>query len=128
VCVRRVGLVAAAVGLFLGGGAAGWAVKPAAVREVVVLPLPTDPPQDDPPPPPRSLSAGELELKAELADDPADVARLYREAGDQYLTADKDYLQAARCYRLHLNAAAPDARRVAVSDSWLLMSMKAQTP
>ena len=35
-----------------------------------------------------------------------------------------DYGQAARCYKLHLNAVGPAGRDVSIEDEWLLMSMK----
>lgn len=124
VFLRQLSMAAAAAIVFLVGGIAGWVLKPPPAREVVTVMIPTEPKEETPPLTPRGLSARELELKAELSDDPAEVARLYREAGDKYLTDEKDYAQAARCYRLHLNAADPNTRRVAVSDSWLLMSMK----
>lgn len=123
VWLRRSIAVAGVVGVFLSGAVAGWVLKPTPEREVVFVPVPPpEPPQDDPPP--RGPSAGDLELKAELSDDRAEVARLYKEAGDKYLTDEKDYAQAARCYRLHLQAADAEVRRVSAADSWLLISMK----
>ena len=123
VWVRRTAAAAGVVGVFLSGAAAGWVLKPAPEPQFVAVPVPPpEPAKDDPPP--RGPSAGELELKAELSDDRVEVARLYREAGDKYLADDKDYAQAARCYRLHLQAADPEVRKVSAADSWLLISMK----
>jgi hypothetical protein len=126
VMIRRVSRVAAVVAVFALGGAAGWLVKPAQIERefVYVTPEPAvlapEPPRTEPP----VLSPNELELKAELSDDKALVARLYREAGDKYLSEIRDYGQAARCYRLHLKAAEPAEQKVATNDSWLLISMK----
>ena len=129
VLVRRLAVGAGAVAVFAIGAGCGWVFKPRPEPEVVYLPAPV-PPADPPPAPvpPPNPSAGEIELRAELSDDPDEVARLYREAGDQYLTAEKDYAQAARCYRLHLNVAGTEGRKVSVRDSWLLMSMKGPIP
>lgn len=122
VWVRRSAVAAGVVGVFLSGAAAGWTLKPTPDPLVVAVPVPPpEPPQDEPP---RGPSAGDLELKAELSDDRAEVARLYREAGDRYLADEKDYAQAARCYRLHLQAADAEVRKVSAADSWLLISMK----
>jgi hypothetical protein len=129
VFVRRIALGVGAVALFTCGGLSGWVLKPRPEPEVVRVPVPVSasPPSVDPPPAPPGPSAADIELRAELSDDPEEVARLYREAGDQYLTDEKDYAQAARCYRLHLNAAAVEERKVSTRDSWLLMSMKTPT-
>ena len=125
VLLRRAAAAVGAVGLFLIGGVAGWVVKPTPAPAVVRQEAPHPPPQVDPSSPRESepLSAAELELKAELADDPADAARLFRQAGDRFL-ADRDYDNAARCYRRHLNAADDEARRASADDSWLLLSLK----
>ena len=74
--------------------------------------------------PPVEWTAEQYELKAELATESAEVAAYYRRAGDAFLKSRTDVKQAARCYRLHLAAAGPDGRAVAVSDSWLLMALK----
>jgi hypothetical protein len=122
---RRGVLVAGAVVLFAVGGVVGWVVKPTPTPvEVNVAPE-----QPSPPAMPSQASetkadtAEELELRAELADDPADATRLFREAGDRFLT-DRDYDNAARCYRRHLSAADAEARKVSADDSWLLLSLK----
>ena len=74
--------------------------------------------------PPVEWTAEQFELKAELATESAEIAAYYRRAGDAFLKSRTDVKQAARCYRLHLAAAGPDGRAVAVSDSWLLMALK----
>jgi hypothetical protein len=127
VWLRRAAAAAGIAAVFAAGGVGGWALKPPPPPRVVLVAAPADPPQVEDPPVEPSPSAGELELKAELSDDRAEVARLYKQAGDAYLTVERDYAQAARCYRLHLNAADPDAKKVAAADSWLLMTMK-ETP
>ena len=64
------------------------------------------------------------ELKAELADDPAAAARLYRAAGDKYLNDRQDYRNAARCYRLFLARAGDTGLSPDPADTWLLTSLK----
>lgn len=64
-----------------------------------------------------------LELDAEQADGPG-AAVLYRRAGDAYLTAEQDYANAARCYRLFLTRAGESALAPEPTDSWLLTSLK----
>ena len=54
----------------------------------------------------------------------ATAAALYRQAGDRYLADRNDSPQAARCYRLFLLRAGPDARKVSADDSWLLIALK----
>jgi len=118
--------------VFAGGGAAGWLLKPTPEREVVtvtvtettavavVVPLrPAEPEPADTPPSPAAL-----ELLAEQAGTPAEAAKLYRAAGDRYLTDGGDYEQAVRCYRLYFRHAGDDGTSVSTDDSWLLMSLK----
>lgn len=125
VFVRRGLTAVAAVALFAAGGVVGWVAKPTSAPVVVNVPPEQAPPPTSPRPETEAkpLSAEQLELRAELTDDPADAARLYREAGDRFLT-DRDYDNAARCYRRHLSAADADGRKVSADDSWLLMSLK----
>jgi hypothetical protein len=125
--VRRGWVGVMAAGLFAGGGVVGWVVKPTPTPEVVRVTVPEPPPSEPPPvivPPvePTPLTAEQLELRAELADEPAEAARLFREAGDKFLAA-RDFENAARCYRRHLHAD-PNARTPSTSDSWLLMTLK----
>lgn len=139
--VRRGGKLATAAGLFLAGLSFGWVGKPgrttvqvvrvelpAPPPEVVTVPVlvPVSPPK---PPPPENpyRTADRLEQAAEQADDPAEAARLYRLAGDTYLTDAAEPGQAARCYRLFLQHAGSAGLAVdAKADSWLLMSLKSQ--
>lgn len=128
--VRRAAKALSVLAIFALGSVAGWALKPTEVRTVFVEV--EAPPKVVEPPPVVSeqavVSLDDLEQQAELTNDKAMVAKLYRQAGDRYLSEVRDYRHAARCYRLYLNAAAADERRVAASDSWLLISMKTQTP
>ena len=122
---RRVLAAVAAVGLFVAGGITGWLAKP---TSVAVAEPPSPPPSRPAPETTRPvevepLSAEQLELRAELADDPADAARLYREAGDRFLNG-RDYENAARCYRRHLSVADDEALKASASDSWMLHTMK----
>jgi len=132
VFLRRCGKLAGVLLVFAGGGAAGWMLKPTLEHEVVtvtvtepipiavVVPLrPAEPEPADTPP-----SPGTLELLAEQAGTPAEAAKLYRAAGDRYLTDGGDYEQAVRCYRLYFRHAGDDAATVSTDDSWLLMSLK----
>jgi hypothetical protein len=80
-------------------------------------------PQANEPEVPPLLTAAQLELQAEKSDDPAQSAKLYRQAGDRFLEA-QDLRSALRCYRIHLNEGGPDVLAVLASDSWLLMNLK----
>jgi len=123
--VRR-GLVAAGVVVsFVAGGVSGWLVKPAAPVMVFNSPDPDIVPPSNPPTViEEPLTPEELELRAELSDNPAETARLFREAGDRFLTVRRDYENAARCYRRHLSVADADVQKVSASDSWMLHTMK----
>lgn len=101
------------------------------VREVetvaVAVPVVVEvavPATESPTPTQPTLSAGKLELEAEQADDAAAAANLYRRAGDTYLTAQQDYANAARCYRLFLSHSGDRALTPESGDSWLLVSIK----
>lgn len=120
-------------GLFLGGLGVGWAVKPSpappelplvAPPEVIAVPVLVLPPS--PPPAASYQTADRIELTAEQANDRAEAARLYRLAGDRYLTDAGEPGQAARCYRLHLQHAGPAGLSIGSADSWLLTSLKSQ--
>jgi hypothetical protein len=87
----------------------------------VVVPVPVLGGSAEPPTPVRNARA--LELDAEQADG-AQAAALYRRAGDAYLDAERDYANAARCYRLFLARGGADALVPARNDSWLLTSLK----
>ena len=119
-------VVVAAVGLFATGGITGWIAKPTPVpvAEPLLPPPARSSHESSRPLDAEPLSAEQLELRAELVDDPADAARLYREAGDRFLNG-RDYENAARCYRRHLSVADADALKASASDSWMLHTMKA---
>jgi hypothetical protein len=92
---------------------------------VVVVPVPVPPPDASRPAPPAEVvTAPQAELKAELADDPAEATRLYRLAGDKYLADLQDYRNAARCYRLFLTRAGDTGLSPDPADTWLLTSLK----
>lgn len=132
--LRRVSKTAATAAVFaLGVGVGTWrtprehlvtvrAVETVAVPVPVVVPVQVSAPE--PPPPAPTLSASRLELDAEQADDALAAAKLYRRAGDAYLTAQQDYANAARCYRLFLARAGEPALNPEPNDSWLLTSLK----
>ena len=133
---RRAGKLAAVAAVFAAGIGVGVWLAPRE-RETVLVPTPV--PQvevvlvpvlvpvsgtsaeQSAPDPTRSASA--LELDAEQADG-ARAAVLYRQAGDAYLTAEEDYANAARCYRLFLTRGGDNALSPEPSDSWLLTSLK----
>lgn len=97
-------------------------VVPAVLHtEFVAVPVPVLP--ESPEPPPAVRTARSLELDAEQADGMA-AARLYREAGDVFLSVESDHANAARCYRLFLARAGDAGRSLEVNDSWLLVSLK----
>jgi len=123
--LRRLGVGLAAVGVFASGGVVGWFAKPTPPKVVLISREPvTEHPAPTPPTEPAEpLTAERLELNAELADDPSDAARLFREAGDRFLS-DRDYENAARCYRRHLAVADAEGRKASASDSWMLLTMK----
>lgn len=125
---RRAARGAVAAGVLAGAFALGRASVPPAPEprphtEFVAVPVavPVVPSAPEPPPAPRTARA--LELDAELADGAA-AARLYRTAGDAFLTAESDYANAARCYRLFLSRAGDTALSPEPGDSWLLVSLK----
>ena len=126
--VRRAKLLTAAVMLVATGGVVGWLVKPTPgpVTEYVAVPVAVLlPPAEPPPPPPAEyVTAEQIELAAEQATDRTTAATLYRQAGDRFLADRNDSPQAARCYRLFLMRAGPDARAVSADDSWLLIALK----
>lgn len=134
---RRVAKCAAVAAVFaLGVGVGTWRTR--VERETVLVPTPQEPirevqfvpvlvplPPASPEPPvvesPQTAKA--LELDAEQADG-AQAAVLYRRAGDAYLSAEEDYANAARCYRLFLTRGGEPALAPESSDSWLLTSLK----
>lgn len=136
--VRRTVRGAAVAAVFVAGGLAGWAAKPdrvvveAVPGPVEVVPVPVVVPVElptrglTPPgsPGPEPMTAGAAELLAEQADAPAEAARLYRLAGDKYLDAERDYRNAARCYRLFLARGGDPALSPDPGDTWLLTTLK----
>ena len=126
---RWLGRTAAALALLAAGYGAGLATTPTETRTVIVevpaapIPVPETPPPPEVAPEP---TATQLEMRAELSDDPVEIAALYRRAGDQYLNADRDYPRATRCYRLHLRALNRPNPAPEPDDSWLLASLKPQ--
>lgn len=140
--LRRAGKVAAVAAVFaLGIGVGVWRTAgeretvfvptPVPQVEVVTVPVPVLVPvgtpsgsDDQNPPTAAPLTAKALELNAELADDAMTAASLYRQAGDAYLTAEQDYANATRCYRLFLARGGDTALSPERGDSWLLTSLK----
>lgn len=135
--LRRVRTAVTAAALFAAGGVVGWVGKrtppapdaPPAEVIVAVAVVPVVTPPESPGgnlagSPELPLSPTKLETRAELADDPAEAARLYRLAGDRYLNDRQDYPNAARCYRLFLARAGDGGLSPDAADTWLLTSLK----
>ena len=126
--VRRAGKTVGVGTLLVAAFVGGRGSVAVSVPEVVTVVVTRPPAEVELAPMPRPVrvewTAEQYELKAELATDPAEVAAYYRLAGDAFLKSRTDVKQAARCYRLHLEAAGPDGRAIAASDSWLLMALK----
>jgi hypothetical protein len=139
---RRATKIAAVAAVFaLGIGVGVWRTTPEretvfvpvshveVVTVTVTVPVPVlvpvpDTSADPAPPRPVARTAKQLELDAEQTDDAPAVATLYRQAGDAYLTAEQDYANAARCYRLFLARGGDTALSPEPGDSWLLTSLK----
>jgi hypothetical protein len=134
---RRAGKLAAVAAVFaVGVGVGIW--RTPRERETVLVPTPVpqvemvfvpvvvpvlSPSAEPQPAPDATRSAKVLELDAEQADE-ARAAALYRQAGDAYLSAEQDYANAARCYRLFLVRGGDTVLTPEPSDSWLLASLK----
>ncbi|MCI0701505.1 MAG: hypothetical protein L0241_10525 [Planctomycetia bacterium] len=100
--------------------------QPVPQTQVVVVPVvvPVAIGSSEPVLPAVSLTAGQLEVKAELADDAKTAGTFYRQAGDKYLSEEQDYANAARCYGLFLARGGDTALSLEPGDSWLLTSLK----
>ena len=93
--------------------------SPVPILEVPPQPIPTEPATPEP-------TAAQLELQAELSDNPQEVAALFRKAGDKYLNVDRDYPRATRSYRMYLQALHEPNPPLLPDDSWLLANLKPQ--
>ena len=124
---RQIVRVAAvlAIGIGVGWGAKPDRAVPVPEPDVVIVPVivPVPTAESAGPVAAAPRSARELELLAEQSDDAAEVATLYRAAGDGHLEA-QDYSNAARCYRLYIARAGDTALSPVGGDSWLLTSLK----
>jgi hypothetical protein len=131
--LRRGTRATAVAAVFLLGGFAGWLVRPERERVIevagdavavpVVVPIVLNPDVPATGSTGTQLVAAQAELRAEQADDRAEAAKLYRQAGDAFLR-DQDYANATRCYRLYLARGGDTALSLATDDSWLLISLK----
>ena len=132
--LRRAARAAAVAAVFLVGGVTGWLARPERTKlvevagDVVAVPLvvPVPIPSMEVHTPGSTgtlLAASRAELRAEQADDRAEAAKLYRQAGDAFLR-DQDYANATRCYRLYLARGGDTALSLGADDSWLLVSLK----
>jgi hypothetical protein len=125
--LRRGRTAAGVAAVFAGGVGTGWLTMPDPVTELqyVRVPVPVPVPESGvlaKQPADAGRSPAELELAAEATDDRTESARLFREAGDKFLTDANDIASATRCYVNHLSEAG-DAK-VSAADSWLLMRLK----
>jgi hypothetical protein len=129
--VRRGMRTALVAGIFAIGGLIGWFARtplasapgwPETAIEIVAVPVIVPVPRSPMVDAPRLLSANEVEMQAELADDPTSAAKLYRQAGDAFLR-DQDYSNATRCYRLYLSRSGDSNLALEAHDSWLLVSL-----
>ena len=96
--LRRAMVTTGVVAAFVAGGVCGWLAKPTlAPVEVTAASVPvTTHPSNPSPVEVEPLTPEQLELRAELSDEPSEAARLFREAGDRFLTVNRDYENAAR--------------------------------
>jgi hypothetical protein len=120
--VRRTFTVLGVVLLMGLSAAVGWLAQPEKVSvEIVRTTRTTEPTMLVP-----SFTADQLEQQAELANDPAIIARLYAEAGDKHLNDRTEPGEAARCYRLSLQAGGKAHAEAKPTDTWLFAEMKSQ--
>lgn len=122
--VSRAGFIAIA---FVGGMLLmGMLRERDTVERCVVLTVPVaiEAPVPETPIPPRSLTPAQVELEAERALAREESSRLFREAGNRFLTEEQNYQAAMRCYRNFLDEAGEADLAAAESDTWLLTSLK----
>jgi hypothetical protein len=120
--IRQIGAVLCVLVLMATSAAAGWLSHPERLSmEIVRATQRVEPTQLAP-----SFTADQLEQQAELSDDPATVARLYAEAGDKHLNDRTEPGEAARCYRLSLQAGGKAHAEAKPTDTWLFAEMKSQ--
>ncbi len=118
----------ALAGSFIAGMAAWWLIdRPVAPSDPLAALEPTaTKPRQGPPLTLEQLplSGYQLELLAEQADVP-DMAQLYRRAGDRFLTVERDYENAIRCYRTYLDLSSPtEGANPSTTDTWLLLALR----
>jgi hypothetical protein len=121
VLLRRAGAVLGVLLLMAGSAVGGWLLQPE--RMSVVIDRTTHAPAPERVP---ILTPDQLEQQAELSDDPATIARLYAEAGDKHLNDRTEPGEAARCYRLSLQAGGKANAEAKPTDTWLFAEMKTQ--
>ncbi len=112
------------------GFAAGWYLKPNSPPQTIIETVIERVPVPEPISQPEvlaALTADQLELQAERTTDREQSARLFKQAGDEYLKSNA-IESAMRCYRQHLDELGPDGLAVRNEDSWLLSSIKNSRP
>ena len=120
--LRRVGVVLGVLLLMGGSAAAGWLAQPEHLSVEIIRTTRTPEPASAVP----VFTADQLEQQAELSDDPANIARLYAEAGDKHLNDRTEPGEAARCYRLSLQAGGKAHAEAKPTDTWLFADMKSE--
>jgi hypothetical protein len=122
VLLRRVGTVLGVLLLMGASAVGGWLLQPERLGvEIVRITLASEPASAVP-----NFTADQLEQQAELSDDPTTIARLYAEAGDKQLNDNREPGEAARCYRLSLQAGGQAHAEAKPTDTWLFAEMKNQ--
>ena len=120
--IRRLSILLGVLLLMAASAAAGWLAHPERLSvEITRATQRAEPTQLVP-----RLTADQLEQQAELADDPATITRLYAEAGDKHLNDRTEPGEAARCYRLSLQAGGKAQAEAKPTDTWLFAEMKNQ--
>lgn len=112
------------------GFTAGWYLKPAPPPQTIIETVIERVPVPEPISQPEvlaALTADQLEVEAERTTDRDQSARLFRQAGDEYLKSNA-IESAMRCYRQHLDELGPEGLAVRNEDSWLLSSIKNSRP
>jgi hypothetical protein len=118
--IRWLGMISA---MLLAGGI-GWSVKPDR-QTVIERSIHVAPANDSSTFVTQTMTADRFEQQAELSDEPAEIAKFYRLAGDEYLRQ-KNYPESERCYRLFVRTSRET--QVQLTDSWLLQTVKQANP
>ncbi len=124
--LRRTGLTAGLASCYAAGILTMWLAFPSTPpKEAVIVQVPKEsapaPKPSAPPDSPQPESALAMEWHALDSTEPR--PDLFRQAGDQYMSAD-DLESAMRCYRGALESASPEDLQISPNDNWLLIELK----